>query len=343
MAHCFFWNNTTKQFMALPVGTNGYVLTVISGRPGWAAAAGGGGPTLTFSPPLVLTGTNVACVVASASQAGCLQASDWTFFNGKQSAIASPTVPTHYFLNSFSAGAFGSARPACADLSDAASTCNTVPTALTFTPPLSVSAGNAMIAVASSLQSGALASSDWIAFNSKQPALSADAGITHQFVYGFSAPNTFLKRQPACSDLSDAVATCNALPTWGQLSGQPTTLAGYGITNGVANTTTVNGHALSANVVVVFSDLAGTLPCGQLPTLSGDASNTNCVLTVSKTGGVPFAPSATTDTTNAANISSGLLPCARLPNLTGGITSTGCGRTTAAPGHSNPGMPGGGR
>lgn len=43
---------------------------------------------------------------------------------------------------------------------------------------------------------------------------------------------------------------------WTQLTSTPTTLAGYGIANGVANTVTVNGHALSGNVTVNPTDLS---------------------------------------------------------------------------------------
>lgn len=95
---------------------------------------------------------------------------------------------------------------------------------------------------------------------------------------------------------------------------------------------------VSQNSYAAYTPPAGTLGQWQYnagnnsfggQTLSGDCTvvYTTGVVTCTKTNGVAFATSATTDTTNATNISSGSLVYARLPALTanqvlGALTAT---------------------
>jgi hypothetical protein len=110
------------------------------------------------------------------------------------------------------------------------------------------------------------------------------------------------------------------------------------VANGGTGLATLTAHAVllgegTSNVAFAAVGTAGRVLIDQgaaadpaFTAISGDGTLSSAgALAVTKTGGVAFAASATTDTTNAANITSGTLPAARLPNPSattlGGIQS----------------------
>lgn len=117
--------------------------------------------------------------------------------------------------------------------------------------------------------------------------------------------------------------------TFAQLASKPTTLSGYGITDAVPSTRTVNGHALSSNVTVTPSDL------GLVIGTDVQAWNTNldaiAALTPSnddvlqRKGGVwtnrtvaqlrtDFGLAAIATSGSASDLGSGTVPDARFPS-----------------------------
>ena len=127
-------------------GSNGQVLTLVSGVPAWAALPASGVTSVTASAPLASSGgttPNISISQASALSNGYLSSTDWSTFNGKQ--------------NSLTLGNLTEVTSSVLTISGGSGSVIGTGTSI-------------QVKQASAGQSGFLSSTDWSTFNGKQPA-----------------------------------------------------------------------------------------------------------------------------------------------------------------------------
>jgi hypothetical protein len=271
---------------------------------------------LTFSGPLNRAGNTVTCSGASGSATGCLSSTDWTNFNNKQNALANPVTGTGTAgsIAKFSAGgAIGNATPGT-DYAPA-------------TSGVSLLKGNGSggftAAVAGSDYAPATAGASVLKANGAGGFVSAAAGTD----YAPATTGTTLLKGSGAGGFANATAGVDYAPATNGASVLKGNGSG-GFVSGVVGTDyappTTGASILRGNGSGGFTGaIAGTDYMGistpvqgaQMPALTGDCTTPagSVIVNCGKTNGVAFAASATADTTNAGNISSGTISAARLP------------------------------
>jgi hypothetical protein len=90
-------------------------------------------------------------------------------------------------------------------------------------------------------------------------ALSGNVTVTKSDVGLGLAENTALSTWAGSANITTLGTLSTGVIPFSLITSTPTSLAGYGINNGVANTLTVNGHTLASNITVTPADLGLTI------------------------------------------------------------------------------------
>jgi len=253
--------------------------------------------SVTASAPIVSSGglnPNITCDVASGSQAGCLSSTDWTTFNGKQSALTFGSLTDAGTDGITVTGGTGSVIGSGTSLSQHVAdtthngylasadwnTFNSKQSSLTpgsittSTTGVSIGSGSSStvgpnvtvnVQTASGSQPGLLASADWTTFNNKQAALS------------FSSPLVDTSNTVSCNTASGSQAGCLSSTDW----------------------TTFNGKQAAGNYITALTgDGTASGPGSAALTLATVNSNTgsftNASITVNGKGLITAASNGTT-------------------------------------------------